>query len=68
MSAATFEQPAAKERARAVVDAQPDDASIDEIVRELSFDRMIERGLADAREGRLVEHDEALTRLRSWRG
>ena len=32
-------------------DTQPDDASYDEIIRELAFERMIEKGLEDAREG-----------------
>lgn len=67
MNALAIEQPSAKERARAIVDAQPDDASIDEIVRELAFERMVERGLADVRAGRVVEHDEAVGRMRSWR-
>ncbi|MDD3761450.1 MAG: hypothetical protein PHO57_11580 [Acidithiobacillus sp.] len=50
-----------------VIDAQPDDASYEEIMRELAFERMVERGLADVRDGRSVSHQEALQRIRSWR-
>ncbi len=41
-----------KERMKEVIDAQPADATYDEIVRALVIDKMIERGLADSREGR----------------
>lgn len=52
---------------RDAVDAQPDDASYEEILRELAFERMVERGLADVRAGRTIHHEEALRRIRSWR-
>jgi len=52
---------------RDAVDAQPDDASYEEILRELAFERMVERGLADVRAGRTVGHEDALKRIRSWR-
>jgi len=41
-----------KERVSEIVQAQPDDSSFDEILRELAFSRMVERGLKDSREGR----------------
>ena len=50
-----------------VIDAQPDDASYEEIMREMAFERMLERGLADVRAGHSVCHQEALQRIRSWR-
>ena len=52
---------------RDAVDAQPDDASYEEILRELAFERMVERGLADVQAGRTIPHEEALRRIRSWR-
>jgi predicted transcriptional regulator len=55
-----------KERVKEVVDAQPDDASYDEIVRELAFERMVERGIRDAREGRTLSHDEMERRIATW--
>ncbi len=57
----------AKEQIKALVEAQPDDATYDEIVRELAFGRMIERGLADARQGRTISNEEMGRRIRQWR-
>ncbi len=56
-----------KERIIAVIEAQPEDASYDEIVRELAFARMIDRGLNDAREGRTLSHEEMGRRIATWR-
>ena len=38
----------AKDRLRTVIDQQPDDSSFEEILRELAFAAMVDRGLADA--------------------
>ncbi|MBK9326027.1 MAG: hypothetical protein KBF24_09740 [Thiobacillaceae bacterium] len=67
MTAKVDEKPSAKSILREVIEAQPDDASYEEIMRELAFERMVERGLADARAGRSVDHEEALRRIRAWR-
>lgn len=56
----------AKERMTALIQAQPDEAGYDEILRELVLLRMIERGLADARAGRVVPHSVMERRVRSW--
>jgi len=66
MTATANEQTSAKDLLRAVIAAQPEDASFEAILRELAFERMLERGLADARAGRSVSHDEALRRIRAW--
>ena len=55
-----------KERMKEVIESQPDDATYEEILRELTFERMIERGLADAREGRVISNQEMKHRIRSW--
>jgi len=55
-----------KEKMKAVIEAQPDDSSYDEILRELAFERMVERGLADSREGRVISNDEMGRRIRQW--
>lgn len=67
MTAHVSDKPMAKAVIRDVIEAQPDDASYEEIMRELAFERMVERGLTDARAGRSVSHDEALRKIRSWR-
>jgi predicted transcriptional regulator len=66
MTAHFEEKPPAKAVLREVIEAQPDDASYEEIMRELAFEHMIERGLADVRAGHSVNHDEAVRRVRSW--
>ncbi len=56
----------AKERIKALLETQPDDASYDEILQELAFERMVERGLADVRNNRTISNDDMGTRIRSW--
>lgn len=56
----------AKERIQILVDAQPDDASYEEILRELSFERMVERGLADVRKGNMISNEGMGKRIRQW--
>ncbi|QWR78227.1 hypothetical protein [Candidatus Magnetomonas plexicatena] len=51
-----------------IIQQQPDDTSYDEIMRELAFERMIERGLDDTRKGRVVGNEEMEHRIRSWQG
>ncbi len=67
MTAQTSATQSAKNVLLAVIEAQPEDASYEEIIRELAFERMIERGLADARAERCVSHQETMRRIRSWR-
>ncbi len=56
----------AKQKVLELVHDQPEDSSYDEILRELAFARMIERGLADAENGRTISHEEMKTRISSW--
>lgn len=55
-----------KEKITEVVLSLPEDASYDEIMRELAFERMVERGLADIRAGRVISNDEMASRIRTW--
>ena len=50
-----------------IVQGLPDDSSYDEILRELVFNRMIERGLADADAGRTISDEEMGRTIDSWR-
>lgn len=52
-----------KDKIRRLLDEQPDDSSYDEILRELAFHRMIERGLADSDAGRTISHEEMRSRI-----
>lgn len=56
----------AREKITEIVLAQPADATYDEIVRELAFVKMIERGLDDARAGLLVSNEEIVSRIDMW--
>jgi predicted transcriptional regulator len=51
-----------------VIDAQPDDSTYEEILRELAFARMIDRGLEDSRAGRTISNEEMARRIRTWQG
>lgn len=56
----------AKEEMLRLLQEQPDDSSYDELLRELAFARMIERGLADSDAGRTVSHEEMGRRIAAW--
>jgi predicted transcriptional regulator len=56
----------AKQKMKEIIEAQPDDASYEEIIRELSFERMIEKGLSDARNGRFISDEVMRHRIRTW--
>lgn len=55
-----------KEQILHTVQDLPEDSSYDEILRELAFARMVERGLADSRAGRVISHEEMGRRIASW--
>ncbi len=55
-----------KEKITEVVLSQPEDASYEEIMRELAFERMVDRGLADVRADRVISNDEMAGRIRTW--
>lgn len=50
-----------------LLDQQPDDSSYDELLRELAFARMVDRGLRDSDEGRTVSNDAMKRTIESWR-
>lgn len=56
----------AKDRLIRIIQEQPDDMTGEEILRELVFHRMIERGLKDVEEGRTIPHEQVLKEMASW--
>ena len=56
-----------KQKMTEIIEQQPDDSSYDEILRELAFSRMVERGLDDSRADRTISNKEMDRRIRSWR-
>jgi len=57
----------AKEELTRLIQGQPDDSSREEIVRELAFHVMVERGIADSDAKRTTSNEEMGRRIRSWR-
>jgi len=58
--------PTAKRRVQEIIESQPDDATYDELIRELAFERMIERGIKDSRKERVISNEEMRHRIKAW--
>jgi len=56
----------AKQKMLDLIQEQPEDSSYDEIMKELAFEHMVDRGLADSREGRVISSEEMLKKMDSW--
>jgi predicted transcriptional regulator len=56
----------AKDQISEILKKQPDDSTYDEIVRELAFDLMMQRGLKDSDEGRTISNEEMQRRIKTW--
>jgi len=57
---------APKLEAKRVIDSLPEDTSYDEILKELAFDRMIQRGLKDSQENKTIANEEMANRIKQW--
>ncbi|HEU4873750.1 MAG TPA: hypothetical protein VFT44_11695 [Pyrinomonadaceae bacterium] len=56
----------AKEHLAEIIKRQPDDSTYDDIIRELAFDLMVQRGLKDSDEQRTISSDEMERRIKTW--
>lgn len=56
----------AKDQITEIIRRQPDDSSYDEIVRELAFELMVQRGLKDSDEDRTISNEEMQRRIKTW--
>ncbi len=56
----------AKDELKRILESQPEDSSADELVRELAFHVMVQRGLADSEAGRVISNEEMERRIQSW--
>jgi hypothetical protein len=56
----------AREEIARLVQAQPADSSREEIVRELAFHIMVEKGLADSDARRVMSNSDMAHRIRTW--
>ena len=62
---AMADQPSIKPDARQLVESLPESATWDDLAYEVYVRQSIDAGAADAEAGRMVEHDDAMTRIRS---
>lgn len=60
------EMSTAKDELKLLLEDQPEDSSSEELVRELAFHVMVQRGLADSDAGRTLSNEEVNQRIRSW--
>ncbi|GFP25592.1 hypothetical protein HKBW3S25_01072 [Candidatus Hakubella thermalkaliphila] len=49
-----------------IIQEQPEDSSFDEILRDLAFTKMVDRGLADSDAGRVISYEEMEKWIKSW--
>ena len=55
-----------KEELTRLIQGQPEDSSREEIVRELAFHVMVERGLANSDAKRTISNEQMAHRIRAW--
>ncbi len=56
----------AKDEIAKVVSDQPADSTFDDIMRELVFTQMIDRGLEDSENGNTISNEEMQKEILSW--
>ena len=57
----------AKETMSQIIARQPEDSTYDEILRELAYARMVQRGLNDSDSGQTVSDKEIKEKINAWR-
>lgn len=55
-----------KDSVKKIIDDLPDDISYDEIIRELFFKRMIEKGLQDSQKNKVTSDEELDKEIEKW--
>ena len=57
---------APKEEAKKIIDALPEDTTYDEILKELAFHKMIQHGLEDIKDGKVISNHEMEQTIAKW--
>jgi hypothetical protein len=57
---------APKQEARKIIDSLPEDTSYDEILKELAFSKMIQKGLKDSSENKTISNQEMKNKIKQW--
>jgi len=55
-----------KENMIKIIGEQPDDSSFDEILRELAFAEMIDKGLEDSKNKRIISNEDMKREIEKW--
>ena len=58
--------PTVKEKLTGLIQGQPEVSAREEIIHELAFHAMVERGLTDSEAKRVISNEEMARRIRSW--
>ncbi len=56
----------AKETVQKILDDLPDDSSMDEIIRELAFKKMIQKGLQESKSEKIISETELHKEIQKW--
>ena len=56
----------AKDQIKQVLESQPEDSSYDDILRELAFKRMVNKGISDAKNGNVISNEEMEKKTKEW--
>ena len=57
---------APKTQIKKILDRLPEDSSYDEILKELAFFKIVERGLKDSKNGKIITNEDMKKRIKSW--
>lgn len=55
-----------KDSAKKIIDDLPDDISYDELINELLFKRMIERGINDSQKNKITPDEDMEKEIEKW--
>ncbi len=55
-----------KDNAKKIIDDLPDDVSYDELIKELLFKRMVERGIRDSQKNIITSDEELGREIEKW--
>ena len=56
----------AKDQIKQILESQPEDSTYDEILRELAFKGMVNRGMADLKNGKVISNEEMREKIKEW--
>jgi len=56
----------AKQNAEKIIQSLPDDSTYDEILKELAFAKMIEQGVEDSKNNRVISNEEMKQKILQW--